>query len=82
MTNTLKIAAIATVVALSIPAAASAQSRATSIGPGVVNSSLTIGPQGDANGASGGYFTAAEMKPAISWFQWRLIDQTEEIRHV
>jgi hypothetical protein len=63
MTNTLKIAAVAAMVALSMPAAAFTQSRAMYIGPDVVNSSLTIGPQGDPNGPYGGYFTDPEMSP-------------------
>ena len=65
MTNTLKIAAIAAVVALSIPSAALARSHYI-YQRTVIFRSLSISPSrpiGDPNSAYEGYFTCPELNP-------------------
>lgn len=67
MTNMLKIAVIATVVAFSIPSAALAQSRSmynsTDVGPRNPWSIYRSGPQRDPNNAWDGYFANPQDNP-------------------
>ncbi|HEY2535258.1 MAG TPA: hypothetical protein VGJ20_46435 [Xanthobacteraceae bacterium] len=67
MTNTLKIATISMVVALSIPSAALAQSRSmynnTDVGLRSPWSIYRPGPQQDPNDAWGGYFANPQDNP-------------------
>ncbi|HEY2531129.1 MAG TPA: hypothetical protein VGJ20_24885 [Xanthobacteraceae bacterium] len=64
MTNMLKIAAIATVVALSIPSAALARSRHIYQRTDVMFLSVSpSGPTGDPNDAYEGYFRCPELNP-------------------